>query len=154
MSDEYFEKPSSTLSELEKLISLAENVSGHLKELEELSMSNKQRQYIILGCIYAFVMFSALLLFSNMTLEISSIYRTIISASSLIMSLPLIVALFNARRRARKLSEDLEIESSVLAELLDLIHELENYSRFAESLDPVAIATYRMRLKRLRFSIK
>ena len=154
MSDEYFEKTNTTLSELEKVISLAEDVSNNLKELEELFISNKQKQYIIFGCIYVFLTFSVLIILPTMIPDISSFYRMLFSISTLIMCFPFFIVMFNIRRRAKKLAEELKIESSVLAELLDLIHELENYSRFVESLDPVTVATYRMRLKRLRFSIK
>ncbi|MCQ1056920.1 hypothetical protein LRP52_02395 [Photobacterium sp. ZSDE20] len=154
MSSEAEMKSEATVNELDKLISLAENVSDKLKELDAEVTSIKQRQYWLVGVVYIIICLSLSLLLGIDLLQLDRVFQVATSGFLMIVTIPVMIIYTTSRRRILKLREDIEVESSVLKELLDMIHELENYGRFIESIDPVTIATYRMRLKRLRFSLK
>ncbi|AKG68267.1 hypothetical protein WN53_03500 [Serratia fonticola] len=143
-----------TVEELDKLLSLAEDASNKVKYLNIEISKTKQKTYWLYGALYFYANALAIIAFSlNITqYEYYRYFFVILFTSSIVMIFPFASTLMGMKRKQMKLREDIQIEHSVLKELLDLISELDSYGRYVKSIDPVSLATIRMRLKRLRFS--
>ncbi|WP_288878057.1 hypothetical protein [uncultured Citrobacter sp.] len=157
-SDDHIEsyKTNTTIEDLNKLLLMAEDASDKAKALSNEMIANKQKSYWILGGAYVFVNILVITVFflDMAQYEYRRYLFVIFIGLGIVMAIPLLIMFANMRKKQMKLEEDIQIEYSVLTELLSLIHELDSFGRYVESIDSVSLATIRMRMKRLRFSLK
>ncbi|EIA0834512.1 hypothetical protein K6335_002501 [Vibrio parahaemolyticus] len=142
----------STPESIEKLISLAEDISDKLHEMDDKINLIKQRLYWVVGLAYLLVIaISYLYLFLDKG-SYGALVDIVLGGASLLSVIPSTIFFLNMRREQSKLNKEMRVEESVLNELLDMIYELDNSNTFNSFYDPVSQAAIRIRLKRLKFS--
>ncbi len=145
-----------TASDLEKLISLAENVSDNLEDMYSKKTAIKQKTSWTIGLSYVLLVgsISFSYFYSGSFLSFNSSFDLLFAVGILILSVPFFIFFVTMNDKFKRLRNDIMIEDDVLAELLDIIHELENAGRYHSMIDPVTIAVLRIRLKRVHFKFK
>ncbi|WP_261881498.1 hypothetical protein [Vibrio coralliirubri] len=137
--------------DLEKIISLAEEVSHHVQDMDSKVGNLKQRMIITIAVLYTTAI-AVYLYFEMLNLSNSGSY--ILTFAGLLLLAFATTSFSLVNRNIRKLKANIEVETAVLRELLDLASEMETASRRRSLVDPISIATFRMRLKRLHFSVQ
>ncbi|MEZ8123729.1 hypothetical protein AB4563_16750 [Vibrio splendidus] len=151
--DKYKVRNVATAEDLEKLISLAENVSNNLHDMDSKASEIKQKSLWCVGIGYMFVGIAVVALTTVDFNSLGKVYELLIMGGMLVSVIPISILFVTMRRNLRRLLSDIKVEASVLQELLDMVHELENAGRYRSMIDPVSSIAFRMRLKRLHFSL-
>lgn len=152
-NDKYGNQAVTTAEDLDKLISLAEDVSSNLHHMDAKASVIRQKSIWCVGIMYIFLGMTVVAFTALDMVSFSKLYELLIIGGILVSVIPVAILFYNMRRNLRRLQNDIQVEATVLQELLDMVHELENASRYRSMIDPVSSATFRMRLKRLHFAI-
>lgn len=137
--------------ELEKLITLAEEVSTKVTTLNDrIGQLGRALFFVgLTGILPAFM--TAYLWFSNYISGNLLILTVCFSSVSFIASMWLQVV---GTRKIRKMEHSREMESEILSDLLSMVYEYRTYIYDADKSKPINNALIDMRLKRLEYSGK
>lgn len=153
LDDKYGIEKITTAEDLDKLISLAEDVSNHLHDMDSKASEVRQKSLWLMGVAYMVFGVAAAAFATVNFASLGKIYEILIVGGIFVSAIPISILFMSMRRNLRKLQNDMKVESSVLQELLSMVHELENVGRYRSTIDPVSSAAFRMRLKRLHFAV-
>ncbi|HFG2121743.1 TPA: hypothetical protein ACGF9M_003615 [Vibrio cholerae] len=142
----------STPESVEKLISLAEEISSGLHAMDDKVNLIRQRLYWVVGLVYT-IFAAVAYLFAFLDKGSYGVFLDIILFGALLLSLiPSTIFFISMNRERSKLNKEMKVEESVLNELLDMIYELDNANNYNSMYDPVSKAAIKIRLKRLKFT--
>ena len=139
--------------DLDRLVSLAEDISENMQTMNSNITKIKQNFLWMIGFSYMLIV-AGFLIYYIYAINISESVQLLLYASALFVAVPFAIFLSTMTNNLHKLKQDIRIEKDILIELLDMIHELENASRHHLTVDPINNALFRMRLKRLYFTIR
>lgn len=139
--------------DLDRLVSLAEDISENMQTMNSKITKIKQNFLWMIGFAYILIV-AGFLIYYLYAINISELVKSLLYASAFFIVVPFTILFSTMTNNLHKLKQDIRIERNILLELLDMIHELENASRHHLTVDPISNALFRMRLKRLHFTIR
>lgn len=139
--------------DLDRLVSLAEDISENVQIMNLKIIKIKQGFFWLLGLAYIFIAVGLSIYHLNTLNTFEPIHKILFYIGALTFVLLVTILLSTMINNLRKLKQDMRIEKSILIELLDMIHELENASHYSSLVDPISNALLKMRLKRIYFTI-
>ncbi|WP_421315036.1 hypothetical protein [Aeromonas veronii] len=145
--------PVATAEDLDKLISLAENVSSKLREMDEKASGLKQKSFWVISISYTFLALVVSIVINLDLYSLGAYYKVMTLVGLMLIIIPAVILFFNIRRNLKRLQKDIQVEESVLKDLLSMLHELENASRYRSIIDPVSSAAFKIRIRRLNFAL-
>lgn len=142
------------IDELDKLVTLAEDVALKVEKLREKRITLFVQ--FTTSLIIFYIVFAALALTSKNYLQeffnVSSSFGVSTIAVTFLAAISLIYFLMNVINRYWLIKKEFRIESEILKELLSMIFEFKKYNNLdSENLELISLD---IRLKRIKFSAK
>lgn len=141
-------------SEIDNLITLAENVSERVHVLHSVKINTRFKVYIFILLSYSLVMLTSFVILKGNQIKYLDVhYIQLAVVLFLLVATFLSIGLFLLYFfRMKEIFKSIEKEQEILKELLDLIFEYHDFIS-KENLSLVDQASTRIRLKRISFAL-
>jgi hypothetical protein len=137
-------------AEIEELIRLAEQTAERTRDLQNIALRSRVEMFIAVMLIYAVGGTGVLVAMKSETLWDQPVLQIIVIAATASVLVGAVTYLFLKSRLRIQARRDIEVETRIASELVEMIASLMKDQNFEPA--PVQEALLRMRLRRLHYS--